>query len=338
MKKFLEKNRKNAFSLIELSIVIIIVSILITGAMSVSINSINNSKKKITKDRIAEIYKALGNYVLANKRLPCPAPIIDTKSVTSTYGTAASTSLCASTAGVSQSSTSPNLVRGMVPVKTLGIPLDMAEDGFGSKFEYIVDKNYTVASTGTTPSIGAGDFGTSSTANIIIYDKAGSSAVQLTTTSGTDESNNSNAAVFAIISFGGNKSGAYGFDSTSRNALSSDTEEAINTPTSLSDDTLYTNILYASSGNSDVFDDVVFYKSRNSLVADFNALSLIPCLATTESLYGGTINWPLAWYDQIAVATSPTCASLGYNAGSTEPTKRCGAYGVWNVVINPCLQ
>ncbi len=338
MKKFYQKNRKRAFSLIELSIVIIIVSILITGALSVSVNSINNSKNKVTRDRIAEIYKALGNYMVTNKKLPCPAPLTDTKSGSTTYGTAASTSLCASTTGVSQSGSSSNLVRGMIPIKTLGLPLDMAEDGFGSKFEYIVDKNYTVASSGTTPSSGAGDFGTSSTASILIYEKVGSSAVQLTTVSGTDSSNNNNAAVFAIISFGGNKSGAYGNDATSRNALSTDTEEASNSPTSTSDDTAYTSTLYASSGNSDVFDDVVFYKSRNSFVSDFNALSVIPCLAMTESLYGGTINWPLSWYDQIAVATSPTCSSLGYTSGPAEPTKRCGAYGVWDVVINPCQQ
>ena len=338
MKKFVKKNRKKAFSLIELSIVIVIVSILITGALSVSVNSINNSKSKLTRDRLTEIYKALGNYMVTNKKLPCPAPIIDTKSRTATYGTATSTTLCANTAGVSQSANSTNLVRGMVPIKTLGLPLDMAEDGFGNKFEYIVDKNYTLASAGTSPSSGVGDFGTSSTANILIYEKAGSSAVQLTTTSGTDVANNNTAAVFALISVGGNKAGAYGYDSTSRTALPNDTEEASNLPTSTSDDTTYSNTLYVSSGNSDVFDDVIFYKTRNSFVADYNALSVIPCLAMSESLYGGTINWPLAWYDQIAVATSPTCASLGYGAGPTEPTKKCGSYGVWDVVINPCQQ
>lgn len=338
MRNLRKKNHRKAFTLIELSIVIIIISILITGALSVSVNAINNAKSKVTKERMVEIYKALGSYLLSNKRLPCPAPITDTKSGSATYGTASSTALCASTSGVSQSSSASNLVRGMVPVKTLGLSLDMAEDGFGDKFEYIVDKNYTVASSGTVPSNGAGDFGTSSTSNIIIYEKPGSSAVQLTSVSGTDALNNNTAALFVIISFGGNKSGAYGYDSASRNPLSSDSEESSNLPTSISDNTSYGANFYISSGNSDVFDDVLMYKSRNSLVSDFNSLSLIPCQSTTESLYGGTISWPLAWYDQIVAASSPTCASLNYNAGPTEPTKRCGAFGVWDVVINPCLQ
>ncbi|MDX2083692.1 MAG: prepilin-type N-terminal cleavage/methylation domain-containing protein [Rickettsiales bacterium] len=320
MRNFVKKNHKKAFSLIELSIVIIIVSILVTGALSVSVNSINNAKNKVTKDRINEIYKALGNYMITNKKLPCPAPITDTKSGSSTYGTAASTSLCASTGGVSQSSTSTNLVRGMLPVKTLGLSLEMAEDGFGSKFEYVVDKNYTVASTGTSS-----DFGTANTANIIINEKQGSSVIAV-----------ESSAIFAIISLGGNKSGAYGYDSASRNTLSTDAQELSNTPSSISDDTSYTNTLYASSAGSDVFDDTVFYKNRNSFVSDFDALSVIPCQLTTENLYGTTITWPLSWYDQIAVST--TSCPVGYTSGVSKPTKRCGAFGNWDVVINPCLQ
>lgn len=338
MKSCFVKNQKKAFSLIELSIVIIIISILITGALSVSVNAINSSKNKLTKERMAEIYKALGNYVVANKALPCPAPLTDLKSTTSTYGTSATTTTtqCDTTPasnGVFQSGTSTNLVRGMLPVKTLGLALDMAEDGFGSKFEYIVDRNYTKASTGTTPTSGAGDFGTSSTANIIINDKPGSSAIALTSASGTSSANNNTAAVFAIISLGANKSGAYGVDVASRTTVSSDSDEATNTPSGAG--TTYTSSLYASSGNSDVFDDIVFYKTRNALVSDFNSLQLVPCQSTTETLYGTTVTWPLAWFSQVAVST--TACPGSYTKGVTYPTKRCGAYGSWDVVINPCL-
>lgn len=317
---------------------IIIISVLITGALSVSVNVINNAKVKVTKDRLSEIYKALGNYVLSNKKLPCPASLTETKSGSTSYGTASETEFCQNTAGVFESSTSTNLVRGMIPVRTLGLSLDMAEDGFGSKFEYIVDKNYTIASSGTVPTSGVGDFGTSSTANIIIMEKPGSSNVAITSTSGTDNSNNNNAALFVILSVGANKLGAYGADSSSRNGLPTDAAELANLPNSTSDGTAYGSTFYISSGNSDVYDDVLIYKSRNSFVSDFNALNIIPCQATSETLYGGSFNWPLAWYNQVVSATSPTCASLGYTSGVNQPTKRCGAFGVWDVVINPCLQ
>ena len=324
--------------MIELSIVIVIVSILITGALSVSVNAVNNAKTKVTKERMAEIYRALGNYVVINKKLPCPAPITDTKSGSANYGTATNTILCASTVGVSQSLNSSNLVRGMIPVQTLGLPLDMAEDGFANKFEYIVDKNYTVASAAVTPSGGVGDFGTSSTANLVIYEKPGSRPIALTSVSGVAYSNNNTAAVFIILSLGSNKSGAYGADSTLRNVVSTDDEEKINTPTA-SNERSYGNIFYNSSGNSDVFDDILFFKSRNALISDFNALSLIPCLATTSTESYGTISWPVAWYDQEKAASAATsrCSAFGYSAGPQYPVRRCGAFGIWDVVTLPCL-
>ncbi len=341
MKKIYQKNQKKAFSLIELSIVIVVLSILITGALSVSTNSINITKTKVTKDRMAEVYKALGNYMLVNKSLPCPAPITNTKSGT-TYGVAGTTvsgALCGTT-GIATSTVAvagvTNLVRGMLPVKTLGLPFEMAEDGFGDKFEYVVNKYHTIASTGTVitgtctdgsaTATSCGDFGTTTSANISINEKPSSSATEI-----------ESAAVFAIISLGGNKLGAYGADLATRNALPTDTEEASNVTSSTSSDASFLKVLYVSSGNSDAFDDVVFYKNRNSLVSDFKALSLIPCVAASsvQTLYDTTITWPLAWYGQISVDDNQ-CPS-GYRAGVYAPTKKCGALGNWNSSpTNPC--
>ncbi len=332
MKKIYQKNQKKAFSLIELSIVIVIATILMTSALSVSVSIINNAKIKITKDRMAELYKALGNYALIHSALPCPAPITDAKSSTATYGVAAA-STCSGVSGVSISGSFPNLVRGMMPVRTLGLPADMAEDGFGDKFEYIVDRGLTAESSASAAgncSTTFGNFGTLTSAlcsNITVKEKPGAGAAI------TIES----AAALAIISLGQNKSGAYGFDATSRNTLSTDAEEDDNLPTGAG--TTYANVLHISSGSSDVFDDVILFKTRNALVLDFNALSLIPCTTpTTSSETYGTITWPTGWYDQVVVATSPTCASLGYSKGLAEPTKRCGAFGVWDsAVTEPCL-
>lgn len=338
-KIIVKSSKKSAFTLIELSIVIVIISILITGALSVSINAINNSKNNITKERLDEIYKAIGRYLLTNKRIPCPAPITDTKSNSANYGVEASTSLCASTAGVFESSSSANLVRGMLPVKTLGLPLDMAEDGFGNKFEYIVDKNYTIASAATAVVSGVGDFGTSTTANLNVFEKPGSSAISVET-----------AAIFAVIGLGANKLGAYGSDANTRNSVSTDAEESCNTPNSAysatcanscnNADTCFGNRVYTSSSSSDSFDDKVIFASRNKLISDFNAFSLIPCLGpTTDIVYESTtISWPNGWYDQVVTSTT-ACPSTptDFTKGVSYPTRRCGAFGNWENVINPCV-
>ena len=65
-----------AFTVIELSVVILIIAILMFGSFS-STGIVNNAKEKVTKDRIDVVYKALGNFLLINKRLPCPASILN---------------------------------------------------------------------------------------------------------------------------------------------------------------------------------------------------------------------------------------------------------------------
>src|SRR3989338_7419279 len=106
---------KKAYSLIELSIVILIISILITGALTVSVGSVNNAKIKNTNDRLQQVYKALGNFLVANKRMPCPASLKKIKTTDSDYGAEVGSQGACSGSGVYQSTTSANLVYGMVP-------------------------------------------------------------------------------------------------------------------------------------------------------------------------------------------------------------------------------
>jgi hypothetical protein len=315
----MEKNsKKTAFSLIELSIVVLIIAILITGSLSSSISAINNAKVKSTRERMDEIYKALGNYLLINGRLPCPASILELKSSSSTYGTSVGTAGTCSGTGIYTSTTSgaTNLVYGMVPVKTLGLSNDLAEDGFEDKIAYIIDKNFT----GT-------NFGTSiSTATMTINEIPGSVTKTI-----TDD------AIFALVSYGINKSGAFPINSATQITRSSDASEMTNDLDSTSSP-LFDKILITDAKSSDIFDDVVFYKTRNNLLLDFGALSLVPCQGGILSLnYGGASNYNFAQgsYNQLVV--SSTQCPVGYRSTTNFPTRRCGAFGVWDsVAINPC--
>ncbi len=318
------KNQKTAFSLIELSIVIIIISILITGSLSASVSALNNARIKVTKDRMAEIYKALGNYLLINGTLPCPASIIAVKASDATYGTSAgvagacaSSGDCSATGVCNPASGATNLVYGMVPVKTLGLSNDMAEDGFENKIAYIVDKNFTGSNFGTTAI---------ATGTMTVNEIPGSA-----TQTNTDD------AIFALVSHGSNKSGAFANNSATQNTRSIDSSEMSNDLDDLTSPN-FDNILIADAKNSDFFDDIVFFKTRNSLVLDFNAFSTIYCQAGTLSLnYGGAASYtfPQGSYDQIV--TSTTICPAGYRTTTQYPTRRCGAFGVWqSFAINPC--
>jgi prepilin-type N-terminal cleavage/methylation domain-containing protein len=308
-----KNSKKTAFSLIEISIVVLIIAILITGSLSSSITAINNAKVKSTRERMDEIYKALGNYLLVNGKLPCPASILELKPSSTTYGTSVGTAGTCSGTGIS---TSTNLVYGMVPVKTLGLSKDLAEDGFEDKIAYIVDRNFTDASFGTA----------TSTATMTIKEITGSVTKAI-----TDD------AIFALVSYGINKSGAFPINSAAQLARSSDDYERTNDLDSTSSP-LFDKILISDAKSSEIFDDVVFYKTRNNLLLDFGALSLIPCQSEGLSLnYGVAANYSFdqGSYNQLVVST--TQCPVGYRSTTNYPTRRCGAFGVWDsVAVNPC--
>ena len=325
---FLKKVNKKAFSLIELSIVIVVISILLSGALSIVTTTSNKVKVKTTNNNIDEIYKALKVYLLANKALPCPASITAVKSTNTNYGKILGTQGNCSESGVYNSTTNSNIVYGMVPVKDLGLSSDVAEDGFGSKFAYVVDKRLTLS--------GSTGFGANS-------NNSGLIKVEEITSTGIVQ-NNTMEAIFLIISYGANKSGAFNANSSSQNSASTDAYEIVNgiVPTDATTATIGDNSapyrIYSQVERSDVFDDVILYKTRNMLVIEANAFDLIKCQSgKTESLYGNTITWPEGKYGQVVAALTECPA--GYRATVKYPTKRCNAFGQWqDGVVDPCTR
>jgi prepilin-type N-terminal cleavage/methylation domain-containing protein len=333
---------KKAFSLIELSVVIIILSIVISGMLSISINSAFNNKIKKTNDNIAAIYKAMGVYLLNNSQLPCPSSLKEIKYGTGSniYGSAPSgqtSGTCANVDGVynlqlASDSTVTNFVYGMVPVRDLGLPNDIAEDGFGSKFSYIIHKNYTSSSLFSSVVV--------STTGIEVKKNVAST-------------NSDNLGMFAIISHGQNRNGAFSAVSTTKNSEPSNNDEKDNSPYSLTSSSPYNATIYSdnltsaikivlrssSSDSTTTFDDILFVKSRNDMVKDFNAFHLIPCPAITAGYsdfvkYGTTeMLWSQAKYNSIAISTTD-CPS-GWKKTVKNPGRRCGTLGNWETGTDP---
>lgn len=319
------KKIKTAYSLLELSIVIIIISILITGALSVSVGSINNIKVKTTNDRMKEIYKAMGNFLVANRRLPCPASIYKIKTVDSDYGAEVDGGAgCDTEDGVLSSTFDSNLIYGMVPVKTLGLSSDLAEDAFESKIVYIVDKRFTSASAiGVSPDFGAANtFSTAPFTTRITVNEKPSGVTQTMTTD----------AIMVLLSHGSNKAGAFNTNSAAQIARG-DTDEqdndagTINT-TGTPDTGSFDSTVIASSTNSDTFDDIIFFKRRNDFVEDFKAMFLIPCQDAGVA-FGNMKN---AYYGQVVYATA-SCANPNEDK---RLTRKCEAYGAWIDIVASC--
>lgn len=330
MKRFNQKNSKKGFSLVELAIVILVISILISGVMSVSIGASDGAKIKATKDKLDEIYRAMGNYLRVNGRLPCPAPITAIKgSVDYGKDLAVGTGDCldngaGAVSGIYYSSAN-NLVYGMVPVQNLKLKNDMAQDEFGSKIGYIVDKRLT----GFNENASSNDFNNAPFNSVISINQNGLETVTVT-----------QDAVFVLISYGKNKSGAFDIKSATQNIQAVDSDESQNDDVTA---TNFDNLFVSAADKSDVFDDIVFFKTKKNLIVDFNVYHLVHCpYVDTDLIYvddlGTKAQWPDTKYGQVAVANNACSVTASdYNGIVVKPTRKCQAFGQWQTeVLDSC--
>ncbi len=108
------RNNKG-FSLIEVSIALVIMGIVATLSTSVFHHFSDSHKTKVTKEKQETLLKVLAQFALLNKRLPNAA---DPKALLDKFGEES------------------NLTVGLIPYRTLGISEAMAKDDYGNYFTY----------------------------------------------------------------------------------------------------------------------------------------------------------------------------------------------------------
>ncbi len=331
------KTRKSAFSLIELSIVLAIISVIISGAVTASTSALKNAKAKSTKDKMAVIQKALNVFVYTYKRLPCPASLHDI-TTDSTYGAeAGSAGDCTATGVLTSTNSNANegLVYGAVPVKALGLNLEYLGDGFDNKFSYVVPKQLTevFASGGASGFEGTNMDATSSVDPITIQE----------TISGQPGSSITTVATYALISHGSNGYRAFNINSGStQNGSSSDTDEENNAPTGVSGGDIFDNVFVVNSGGSD-FDDLIAYNTRETLVQEIGGFNITVCPEETssynDSCSGEEIEFPAAYYGETTQGNID-CSEYGCYSDNPDnflyPRRKCGLNGQWEPVEYEC--
>lgn len=316
-----------AYSLIELSIVLVIVSVLVSGAMVVSVDSLKTDQIRITKERIDAVYKRLAYHIKTNRDLPCPALTNKVRSADSDYGVAGT---CAGVAyGVYASG---NFIWGALPCATLGLPLDYCEDAFGSKFLYFVDKRFTVAAdTGVAPVFDAdiNNYNFSTMANNQLSSSPATIWTIKENPAGSLQNITANA-VFGIVSAGANKFGAYNSNSsTAISTAGSDSDELMN-----QNATSGSGYFVSSSPASNSFDDIVFYKTMKDIIADFtDVTTLVPCDNIDPNYINGGVTGD-AWLDGVVYSKKNICASPYENV---RWSKKCSSNGNFVTVSNSCI-
>jgi prepilin-type N-terminal cleavage/methylation domain-containing protein len=135
---------QQGFTLIEMSVVVVITAVLITMSVNFALPLIEAAKRIETEQKIKLIKKALAEYAVQNNRIPCPAtPLMD-----ATYGFEAGNGTALGLAGFRCASNT-----GMIPFHTLGIPGTLAFDGWGNTLTYAVSPAFTLSSVAAQTSV-----------------------------------------------------------------------------------------------------------------------------------------------------------------------------------------
>jgi len=249
--------KKNGFTLVELSIVVVILGILALSAIPMSASLLTNARVKDTEQKLDAIENALEAFVIENGRLPCPAGL---KKVTSDIdedtgdidedtgfgrelGGGSSDCIDSDTSGCTLSGT---LYYGAVPTRDLGLPDSAGSDGWGNKISYVVEGAFAETDGFSKTS--------SSAATINVQTKSGSSTPDLTTD-----------GVYLLVSHGANGYGAFPLNSTNQINNGSSSEETLNQYSDSRSGVIFMQYYYNEN-----FDDYVRYKTKMQIVMDID--------------------------------------------------------------------
>ncbi len=305
---------KTGFSLIELSIVLAIVAVIISGSITISTTALKNAKVKNTKERLEIIQNAINVYVFINKRLPCPA---SSTLITTDVNYGVESGVAGTCSGTTSSDATANDIRyGAVPVKTLGLNYEFAGDGFGNKFSYIVSKELTQAFV-------AGSILGLEGRDISVIDN-------ITVKETVSNSNITTIAAYVILSHGANGYGAYNI-----NGSTHVTGSGVNDEDDNEDIAAFNDTFVVSSSDSN-FDDVLVYSLKEDILKGAFGVNATICNSITydpPTCGGvGVVTFPASRYYTTSTqnCTTATCAS-----GTAKRT--CSPNGQWETVIDACL-
>ncbi len=255
----LKKDKQSGFSMIELSVVLIVIGLIGIGSLVYSASSIESNRISETKDKMSHIFDVMALYAREYSQMPCPAGP-DLLTTDNNFGigvgtgvTFSSPTTCTEADSSEITGGARHLVGGSVPVRTLQISPTYILDAWGRRFSYIVDNDFTYSGTGVT---GSGGWLDNSPINI------GDIRIRNTSTGGINITSN---AVVAIVSHGSNGHGAWigkgGSTGRINTGCSVDTDEDENAAIGGACGNFDRDFIQ-KMGKTDTFDDIVEYRLK----------------------------------------------------------------------------
>lgn len=236
--------KDSGFSLIELSVVLLIIGLLLITSFEGSKYFLIQNHIKATNVKLNAIQRAIEIYVRRTGHLPCPAPLKSTSG----------NSDCSSGGTKGIFGSSETILVGGVPYRDLDLTADLSHDSWGGKFVYSV---YAPASKSMK------NLNDDATDYLEINENSVDNVV-------------TENAVYSLVSMGRNKYGAYEFNTNNKLSSSkASTEERKN----LADDDDVKVVVYFSDQTKG--DDIVRYKTKTQLIVDTELEDLNCCISNT---------------------------------------------------------
>ncbi len=290
---------RRGFTLIELSIVLALIAVVLSGGLVLTTAYIQKRQLDATLATMDAIESAILNFSLAYNRIPCPGDI--TLSPSSAYygmeagagsGSTISTGtgVCTGTGMLPQAnfvySPTPPLTggqtEGAVPTRTLQLPDNYMFDGWGRRLRYAVDPTMTITNALPVPT---GGVSCPATSPITVYDATGNKR--------------SASAAYILLSHGTNGHGAYTNSGSIVNANSANTDEQTNchcnssgTAGTYTPSYVEKAITVDSTNGLNNFDDIVSFKEpwqlqtpNNPLASATNSCSYLAVTNITNAPY-----------------------------------------------------
>ncbi len=250
--------RLSGFTILELTIVLLIIGVVLAGGVVVTSAMLTRQQTDETEAKLETIEEALLNYRRAFKRIPCPGDIIIAPDAANFGMEAPDTGTCTgSTPAANFGPASSTVVAGGLPTATLNLDDDYAVDGWGRKFLYAVDTQFTAVDAFV--SIPISDV---TTGAITVND--------------TNDDARTTTGAYVIVSFGPDKHGSYGrlggtvrFDADSTNTHQLENCDCDSNAVATAFDNVF---VQRAAGNTpgaltDSFDDIVVFKTRQLLLS-----------------------------------------------------------------------
>ena len=185
----------SGFSLVEMAVVLCIMAVIAGSALVMSNAKQEQNNADTTKARIELIVDALTRQAELGSYLTCPAPLNALESAAG-FGVATDCSV-AVVSGVTEVGSGGEAVRiGAVPVRSLNLPTNVAYDGWGNRFTYMV-----VTDIAHSSALAITSYATIATNNVIQVIDASDNQIY--------EATNNAVVAFAVISHGKDGRGAY---------------------------------------------------------------------------------------------------------------------------------